>query len=193
MPKRALVLAVILAFAAPARSDDAPGAAAPDFAAGPTYQVDVSALDVRIENPPPATYPQVGHLAPMPYDQAVRAWAEARFRPTGASVNTLRVTMREGAIVEQVLPIKRGIRGWFKKEQSVQYDATLSVDVAVVDANGAVLATAQGTSKQSQTLLEGATTDDKRAAWASMVKATFAALDTALDGPLRQNLGQYVR
>ncbi|MDX2223115.1 MAG: hypothetical protein SFV21_10220 [Rhodospirillaceae bacterium] len=193
MTRFAALLTVVMALAVPARLAFAQEAAAPDFTTGPSYQADVSALDVRVENAPPTEYPSVGHLAPMPYGQAIQAWATARFRPTGASVNTLRVTLREGAIVEQVLPIKRGIGGWFKKEQSVQYDATLTIEVALIDANGTTLAAAQGTSKQSQTLLEGATTADKRAAWAAMVNGTFAALDDGLAGPIRQNLGQYLR
>src|SRR5690606_12018358 len=77
--------------------------------------VDATALDVRIENRPAEEYPQVGHLSPLTFERALHAWAGKRFNLTGASVNTLRVTMRQGGIVEKLLPVKRGIIGWFKK------------------------------------------------------------------------------
>ncbi|MCB2107217.1 MAG: hypothetical protein KDE14_05925 [Rhodobacteraceae bacterium] len=164
-----------------------------DFAKVPAYRVDVTSLDVVIAAEPPQEYPLVGHLAPVTYSQAVRDWAAHRFDMTGNTVNKLRVTLNEGRIVETILPIKKGIRGWFKKEQAVQYDATLSVEVAVIDAVGTVLASASARAVQAQTLTEGATPDDKRAAWMHMIQATFDGIDAGIDEQVRINLSQFVR
>lgn len=159
----------------------------------PVYAADVTALDVRIDDRPPTEYPAVGHLAATPYDQAIKLWAEKRFRLTGNSINTLRVSITEGRITEKVLPVKKGIKGWFKKEPSTEYHAALSITVAIVDPNGNVIASADAKSWQTTALVEGTTGAEKSDALTNLVTDTFAALDREIAPQFVRHLAKFVR
>jgi hypothetical protein len=156
------------------------------------YKVNATSLDIVVADRTPHEYPQVGHLAPTTFEQALRAWAAQRFQLTGGSVNTLRITLKEGRITERILPITTGIRGWFKKEESVAYDGVLSLEVAIVDPNGTVLTKAESTAQVGRTLIEGATSADKAATWAEMVKTAFDNADRELAARLRETMAEYV-
>jgi hypothetical protein len=162
------------------------------FADTHALAVDATTLDIRNADTSPATYPYVTQQAPVPYDQAIRAWAAQRFMLTGGSVNTLRVTMRKGSITEKLLPVSHGISAWFKKEQGADYTGTLEVDVAIVDPNGKVLTSADGNSFATQSVREDATSADRQNAWLAIVKMTFDNLDNDLIPRMRDAMHEYV-
>ncbi|MBM3513096.1 MAG: hypothetical protein FJX59_05205 [Alphaproteobacteria bacterium] len=170
-------------------------AAAAEFSVGatPTFSADASALDVRIEDRPPTEYPAVGHLAATPYDQAVKIWSEKRFRLTGNSVNSLRVSLVEGRITEKVLPVKKGIKGWFKKEPATEFHAALVISIAVIDPEGRTLASAEAKSWHTTALVEGTTSAEKDAALTNLVSETFAALDREIAPQFERHLAKFVR
>ncbi|TAL03430.1 MAG: hypothetical protein EPO08_04275 [Rhodospirillaceae bacterium] len=155
--------------------------------------VDASSVDVRITDTSPRDYPYVGSRAPIPYDQAIRAWAAQRFTLTGQSVNALRVTLRQGTITEKLLPITTGISGWFKKEQGAEYQGTLDVEIAVVGPNGNVLGTADAKSWASESVVENATQADKEKAWMNVTKTTFDNLDRDIIPTMRKTMAAYLR
>ena len=162
------------------------------FANKTVMNVDATALDLKIENPPPREYPHVDYRSQVRFEDGARAWAGARFALTGNSVNTLRITIRKGDIIEKLLPVKKGIVGFFTKDQSAEYDAALDLEIAVVDPNGKVLSSANGNSRGTQTVIEGATEADKQQVWAKLVISSFDALDAELQAQIRQVMGQYV-
>ena len=162
------------------------------FADKTVVGVDATTLDVRIGDPASRDYPNVGYRAPVPYDQAIRTWAAQRFSLTGQSVNTLRITLREGTIVEKLLPVSTGISGWFKKEQSADYQGTLAIEVAIIDPNGKVLGSADAKSWSTQSVGKDATQSDRDAAWAYVVQSSFDNLDRELIPRVRQILAAYV-
>ncbi len=155
-------------------------------------KVNATALVVEIENQPPREYPHVAHRSPITFEQAVRSWAAGHFALTGQGENTLRIHMRDADIVEKLLPVKRGIAGWFRKDQAAEYSATIDLSVALVDVNGKVLGTAEAKSWHSTTMTEGATEADKRAAWNDMIRKTFGNLDREIQPKIRQALASYV-
>ncbi|MBX7197934.1 MAG: hypothetical protein K1X51_01000 [Rhodospirillaceae bacterium] len=162
------------------------------FADATMFSTDAVALSINIEARPPKEYPHVMYRAPFTFEQAVKAWAAARFNLSGNSVNTLRVTLKEGDITEKLLPKTGGIKGWFTKDQAAEYDARLAVEVAVIDPNGKSVASAEGKSWQTQTVTEGATEDDKRKVWADMIKATFDNMDAELLPRMRSTMSGYL-
>jgi hypothetical protein len=155
--------------------------------------VDVTAIEVRNADTTADAYPAVGSRASVTYDQALRAWAAQRFAASGGSVNSLRITMRRGGIVEKLLPVTKGIAGWFKKEQGAEYTGSLDVEVAVIDPAGQVVTVADGKSWASDTVREDATAADKQAAWLGIVTKTFDNLDRELIPRMRQTMAAYVR
>jgi hypothetical protein len=162
------------------------------FADGTTYRVDATSLDIVIQDQTPKEYPQVGHQAPVTFEQTLRLWAAQRFQLTGNSVNALRITLKEGRITERILPIQKGIRGWFKKEEALAYDGALNFEIAIVDANGAVVSKAEASATVSRTLIEGATRPDREAAWADMVNTAFDNADRELKARLAEYMSRYI-
>lgn len=157
------------------------------------YQVDATSMSIVIEDQTPRQYPQVGHQSPVTYEQKLREWAAQRFQLTGNSVNALRITLREGRITERLLPIQKGIRGWFTKEESLAYDGALSLEIAIVDVNGAVLSKAEASATMTKTVIEGATTADREAVWLGIVNATFENVDRELRARLAEFMSRYIR
>jgi len=170
----------------------APGAPVVRFADATSLSTDATSLSMYVENRPPREYPHVMYRAPFTYEQAARAWADAHFSLSGNSVNSLRITLKDGDITEKLLPRTRGIKGLFTKDQAAQYDAHLDIEVANVDPNGKVLASTDAKAWQAQTVTEGATEEDKRGIWADMIKTTFDNLDAELQPRIRTSLAGYV-
>lgn len=150
--------------------------------------VDANSLVVEIQKHPPKEYPHVGYRAPVSFEQAVNMWADAHFELTGAGENTLRVTVREADIVEKLLPVKKGIAGWFRKDQSAEYTATLDLSVTLIDANGQEQGSAEAKTLHSTTVPEGTTEAEKQAVWMEMMKRVFGNLDRELQPRIRQTL-----
>ena len=163
------------------------------FANKSVLTVDATSLDLKIENIPPREYPHMNYRSQVRFEDGAREWAAAHFMLTGNSVNQLRVTIRQGDIVEKLLPVKKGIKGWFTKDQAAEYEATLDVELAIVDANGMVLSSASGKSRHTRTVPEGTTEADKQQVWAGMIVASFDALDNELQPQVRQVMAQFIR
>ncbi|MSO98471.1 MAG: hypothetical protein EXR11_09680 [Rhodospirillaceae bacterium] len=162
------------------------------FTDASVYKADATSLDIDIQDRTPREYPQVGHLSPTTFEQALRTWADQRFQLTGNSVNKLRVTMHEARVTEKILPVERGVQGWLKKEEATEYEAVLHLELAIIDPNGEVLSHADGSTWVSRTLLEGTTRPQKEAAWVEMINTAFDNVDRELKGRLREYMSRYI-
>ena len=162
------------------------------FAETTVYKTDATSLDIDIQDRTRHEYPQVGHLAPTTFEQAIRSWAEQRFQLTGNSVNKLRITMHEARVTEKILPVEKGVQGWLKKEEATEYEAVLHLELAIIDPNGEVLSHADGSTWVSRTLLEGTTRPQKEAAWVEMINTAFDNVDRELKGRLREYMSRYI-
>ena len=152
--------------------------------------IDANTMAVEVQKRPPAEYPHVGHRAPVPLEQALNMWAKSRFAMTGAGENTLRVTVREADIVEKLLPVKKGIAGWFRKDQSAEYALNVDIAVVLIDANGRQQGTASATTSNSTTVPEGTTDAEKQLVWAEMMKKAFDNLDRELLPRVQQTIAR---
>lgn len=190
------IFAVALAFLSGAVSASALAQDNPPtllFANKTVMNVDATSLDLKIENLPPREYPHVNYRSQVRFEDGARAWAASHFNLTGSSVNALRITIRKGDIIEKLLPVKKGFKGLFTKDQSAEYSAVLEVEVAIVDPSGKVLSAASGKATNSRTVAEGATETEKQQVWAGLVVASFDNLDAELQPQMRQVMGQFIR
>lgn len=151
--------------------------------------IDANSMVVEVQKRAPTDYPHVGHRVPITFEQAVNLWAKSHFELTGAGENTLRVTVREADIVEKLLPVKKGIAGWFRKDQSAEYTATLDIAVALIDVNGQQQGSAEAKGLNSSTVPEGTTDAEKQALWTEMMKKIFENIDRELQPRIRQTIG----
>ncbi len=163
------------------------------FASNAVVNVDATSMDVNFAGAPSRDYPHVGHRSPVSFEAAAKSWADKRFDLTGNTPSALRVTIKEGDLVEELLPVKTGLGGAFKKEQAAKYEATLEVELQIVDAGGKVVASASGKSWNTHTVPEDATETDKQIVWAGMVKQAFDSLDQELIPRVYQGMRDYVR
>jgi hypothetical protein len=163
------------------------------FAVNTVLNVDATSIDVRFASAAPKDYPHVGHRSPVTFEAAFRKWAQARFQLTGNTASALRVIFSKGEITEELLPVKTGFSGSFKKEQAAKYEARLGVELELVDPNGKVLASASGEARNTHTVPEDATENDKRIVWAGMIAQAFDSLDQELIPGIHQGMGEYIR
>jgi hypothetical protein len=154
--------------------------------------VDASALNIRLIEEEPHEYPYVGWKAPVTYEQGVKAWAVLRFKLTGESVNSLRISVKRATITEKLLPVTKGISGWFKKEQGAEYQGTLELEVAIVDPNGQVIGSADAKSWATETVSESATDKDKEKAWMNVMRVSFDNLDRDLRPTIYKSMSNFV-
>lgn len=188
-------LGVVLLITTAAAAQDAAGVTPIklEFANRQVLNVDATSLELKIGEPPPREYPHVNYRSHVRFEDGAREWAGQHFKLTGDSVNTLRITIRKGDIVEKLLPVKKGIKGWFTKDQSAEYEATLDLEIAIVNPNGQVLTSAAGKASTTRTVPEGTTDADKQQVWTGLIIATFDNLDSELQPQLRNVMGQYIR
>ncbi len=156
-------------------------------------QVDATAIEFVNDGIPPRDYPHVNHRSQLRFEDAAREWAGGRFQLTGNSVNKLRITIKGSDLTEKLLPVKKGIKGWFTKDQSAEYEASLQVELAIIDPNGQVLSSASGASNNTMTVREDATEADKQQVWTGMIIAAFDLLDNQLEPQVRQVMAKYIR
>jgi hypothetical protein len=191
-----LVMATTGLIASGAYAQSAPGAPTQatviSFADATSLSTDATSMSLHVESRPAREYPHVMYRAPFTYEQATRAWAERHFSLSGNSVNSLRVTLRDGDITEKLLPRTRGIKGLFTKDQAAEYEAHLDIEVAIVDPNGKVLVSTDSKAWHTRTVPEGTTEEQKRGIWADMMKTTFDNLDAELQPRIRTALAGYV-
>lgn len=188
-------LGVMLLLTGTAAAQDGPAVTPTklEFANRQVLNVDATSLELKIGEIPPREYPHVNYRSHVRFEDGAREWAGQHFKLTGESVNTLRITIRKGDIVEKLLPVKKGIKGWFTKDQSAEYEATLDMEIAIVNPNGQVLTSAQGKASTTRTVPEGTTDADKQQVWAGLIIATFDNLDNELQPQLRNVMAQYIR
>jgi hypothetical protein len=181
-----------LAFHAPVAAAAADVVSVISFSDASTLSTDATSLSIYVDARPPKEYPHVMYRAPFTFEQAAKAWADSHFSLSGNSVNTLRITLREGDIIEKLLPKTGGIKGWFTKDQAAEYEARLALEVAVVDPTGKVVASADGKAWHTRTMPEGSTEEDKRHVWADMIKTCFDNMDAELQPRIRSTMVRYV-
>ena len=183
----AATLALGIVFAAlTARADT------PVFANKNVLNVDATSMEIKINSSAPQEYPHVGYRSPITFEQAGKAWAESHFMLTGNSVNKFRITIRNGDIVEKLLPVTKGFKGLFTKDQAFQYDAVIDVELAIVGPDGQVLSSATGKASGMRTAIEGASDAEKKDIWQAQVISMFDALDNELQPQLRSTMGQFI-
>lgn len=163
------------------------------FSIDAVLKVDATSLDVQFVDVPPREYPHVGHRSPVTFEDASRKWVSSRFQLTGNTASALRVIFKKGDITEELLPVKTGIAGTFKKEQAAKYEARVEVVLELVDPNGKVRAFANGEAWNTHTVPEDATENDKRIVWIGMVERAFDSLDQELTPRINQGMGDYIR
>jgi phosphotransferase system IIB component len=185
-----LVLSILLLSACEHPLPKAPGELT---FSGTPYRFNVARVDIVEDYAPPRRAPNVEHLSGLPPAEAVKRWAASQIVAAG-DVNRLEVDIKDASIVKKDLPKqKRGIEGWFTKEQTEQYDATLDVDIKLYSSHRILpVAHAQAVVHQTQTLREDATLVDRKNLYSELSIQVMHALEVEMDKNIHLYFANYL-
>ena len=188
-PARLLVLSVLGACSAIPERDTFPLLS---FANLEPIAIGVMAVDVKTNTFPSRLAPNVEHLSPVSFDEALTAWAEARFVPYGVGSIRLEVSLQTGTIHERRLTVDRGLGGLFKNEQAVEYEARIQVTMKAIGPDGVRHAEVESEAWQIRTLPEIATPTDRQLLLFEMVETTIHSMDRQIIPEFRQYFFAYI-
>ena len=135
----------------------------------------------------PLRDPNVEHRFPTAPAAAARRWAEDRLIATGGGARAV-YTIIDASVIESPLEPTGGVKGIFTRDQSERYDAILQVKIDVFDDTGGSRATTTVTARESRTVREDATLNEREQVWFDMTEA----LMDALNGQLESNIDQFL-
>lgn len=154
--------------------------------------LDVSKVEVISNYVPPMKAPNVEHQFPIQPEAALKRWAADRLKPDGHG-DTARFVITNASVVEQDLPMSKGLSGVFKKEQAQRYDGTAEATLEIVDARGVRKGFAAARAFYSRTVREDASMNDRERAWFEIVEALMLVFNGEMEKNMRQYLAGSVR
>jgi len=188
---RRLLPAMVLLTSACQSAPTEPAFAPLVFADRGQFKLDAGSLEVVSLYRPPLRAPNVEHEFPYPPAAAARGWAADRLRSAGRSRDRAVFTIADARVVETKLPRQAGLPGVVRDDQSERYDATLSVELAILSGDikvGRVFAEAN----VSRSVPESITVNGRRQVWWEMTAALMEQIDRTLEAEIRRNLGRFI-
>lgn len=159
----------------------------------PQIQVNAARVEVRVQYKSPLKSPNVEHLSPLSFEQALNTWASHRFITDISSENYVVVRINEDSITEKELPMDTGLTGALKKEQEYEYESVLEVEFKLLTPSGTSLADANTRVWQRRSVTEGLSQYERRMIWLEMVEKAVNEFDRQLQSRLNQNFKNYMR
>lgn len=151
----------------------------------------VGRVDVVSTFVSPMKPPDVEYQAPVPPVQAMMQWGHDRLKAAGGP-GVVKLTVTDGRIVDVPLPMKSGIEGFFTKQQSDRYDATLAAEIAVYDDQGNQLGFVRTQAQRSRTVEEGTPPAERDKILFDLTDSLMKEMDKSLDQAIRSHLSRFV-
>jgi hypothetical protein len=155
-------------------------------------RLDVATITYAPRYRAPAAAPHVGHDFPTPPVVAAERWIKDRLVAVGAS-GAATVTIHRATATETRLKIKKGVTGAFTTDQAWRYDGLIEMSIKAVDLNRQRSATATASARQSHTVPEDASLDEREAVWFGLVEKLMRRFDSAFDAQIRKDLAGFVK
>lgn len=137
----------------------------------------------------PLKSPNVEHEFPLVPEDAIRRWATDRIK-TGAGDRSVRVIIRNAAVTEHALKVRKGIKDVFYKDQAVRYQGELSVAVEVRDARGFRSSHAEVKVSRLRTVPEEVPPYQLDKIFFKFTSALMTSLDKALEAQIRKHMAK---
>jgi len=96
-------------------------------------------------------------------------------------------------MVEDPLPVKKGVKGAFTKEQSERYTATIEAIIELQGANAAERGHATARVTRSTTVREDASLHDRERVQFELVEALMVQFDAEMEKNIRAHLANWIR
>ncbi len=162
------------------------------FLDGGPIRLGVGRIEVIDEYRPPLTAPNVEHVFPAPPAAAIAQWARDRLRAVGAG-GRAKVIIHDASVIEVALKKTTGVRGALTTDQSERYDASIAVEVRIVDGRNRRRGHATVRAKRSRSVPEDITLAGRERVWYAMTVKTMTTVDQALQRRIRETLAVFVR
>ena len=157
------------------------------FAHLPILSLDVARVEVVSDYAPPMKAPNVEHLFPTPPAKGLRRWAADRLK-AGGKKGSARFVIHVASVTETALPITKGLKGAFKKEQSERYEAVVEASLEILDARGFRKGFASARVTRSRTVREDVTLNQREALWLALTEAILNDFDREIEKNIRRYL-----
>lgn len=153
---------------------------------------DVAEIVIEQAYQPSSEAPNVELLFPLRPGQAAVGWAGDRLAAAG-STRRLRFIVRDASATETALETKTGLSGAVTIDQAERFDATLTIDIQVVENDGFVAGNATATARRSVTLPEDASLNDREGTWYQLTKRLMDDMDRQLEDVLKRVFFRFLR
>jgi len=153
---------------------------------------DVAQLVVEQAYTPSAEPPNVELLFPLRPDQAAAGWAGDRL-VTAGSTRRLRFIVSTASVTETALETETGMSGAVTIDQAERYNATLTINVQIVEDDGFVAGNATATVRRSVTVPEDASLNDREGIWYQLTKTLMDDMDRQLEEVLKTVFFRFLR
>ncbi|MFO1061627.1 MAG: hypothetical protein U1E53_32230 [Dongiaceae bacterium] len=195
MPRalRAVALGLLLALAG-CNAAPPPPAPLPELTWGrlPPFELDVSTVAIDDAYRPAPGGGHVENEMPVPPAVAAERWARDRLRAVGRA-GTARFTIAEASVVAVPLSRNGGLSGTFTDQQTLRYDARLSVRLEVENLAQGRSGMVTAEASRSQTVAEKATPEERRRLQFALVEALLEQVNGELEKSIPLYLGPYLR
>jgi len=172
----------------------APTAAQPAvrFTHLPPIQVNVAELVLDEQYKPPLQPPNIEHQLPLSPLTVMRDWSDDRLRAVGSG-GSARLVILRASVVREELRKAGGVPGLITKDQAERISLEMKARLEVSTAAGLGTGFAEAELRQSRTLPEGMTLNEREDALFQFVATAARAFDAEMDKNIRLHLGPFLR
>ena len=161
------------------------------FASRTPITLDVVDIDVVSEYKPTMQPPYVEHLFPVTPVSALQQWAGDRLRAAGTD-KRLQVIIKDASVKEEKLPITKGVKGAFTKDQAAQYTGNIVIELRIYGDKPLSLANTEVHSTRSKTLPEGASVAQRDQLFYDLTKQMMNDVNAELEKNIQQYFSNYI-
>lgn len=158
----------------------------------PPIALNIQSVEVVNDYAAPYQAPNVEHHMPYSFEDMISQWAKDRIQPSGQR-GQLVISIQEASMKEAALPLTKGIKGAFTKEQSERYDSKLLVTTKLYTGESSLFqAQTEVSVTKSRSLREDATIAGREQLLYDIGKEMMGTFDVEMQRQIRQNFSGHM-
>ena len=188
--KKLLTIFGLVAVLTACAAEQAPPPAPVNKALPPKIGLDVQVINLadRSGLQPVSSPYNSNHFSPTIAD-AIKQWAGDRLQAGGQAGQAI-IVVKDASLIEQPLPIKEGMDGWFTRQQGSKYIARAEVSIEANGREGFAMADAVAT--RSVTLPENPSAIEKQDSYFTLLNDLMKDLGQNLETGIQMHMGAFI-
>lgn len=155
-------------------------------------RIDAVRIKVTEAYTPNTNPPHIEHLYQQTPATLARRWASERLNPVGQSGQVMLI-IKEASVIEEPLPVTKGLSGLFANESEVRLQATLKARLEYVELGERRRSfVADVEAKADRTIPEGATLNERDLAYFSTLERLAVEFDKALSNEVSRAMAPII-